>query len=340
MPRVPSRPAERCIGEDRRTLATHRALVPLAQKDRPEARDTFCRRSSGVARWAGGRGSRSGWPLLFFAALLAACGGRREPAPVGTVGSSGGAVVSGRVAGTPVHRVRRGDTLYAIAWRYGLDYRRLATWNGISPPYLIRPGQRLALRPSGTGQRRSVRRPALGGRKPSRSRTASRPAEPDRSTREAASGHGPKRKRPTVSVARTPALTRHPSGRTGRITRNGRWAWPVKGAVIRRYRQEGNRGLDIAGKLGTPVKASARGKVVYSGSGLIGYGKLIIIKHDERFLTAYAHNNKILVSEGQFVSKGSRIAEMGSTGTTRVKLHFEIRKDGHPVNPARYLPSP
>jgi len=98
--------------------------------------------------------------------------------------------------------------------------------------------------------------------------------------------------------------------------------------------------LDIAGKLGTPVKASARGKVVYSGSGLIGYGKLIIIKHDERFLTAYAHNNKILVSEGQFVSKGSRIAEMGSTGTTRVKLHFEIRKDGHPVNPARYLPSP
>jgi lipoprotein NlpD len=116
------------------------------------------------------------------------------------------------------------------------------------------------------------------------------------------------------------------------------WIWPASGKTIGTFSEGGNKGVDIAGKAGDPVIASADGKVVYSGEGLRGYGKLVIIKHNATYLSAYAHNQTVLVKEGQSVSKGQKIAEMGSSGTDKVKLHFEVRRQGKPVDPLKYLP--
>ena len=117
-----------------------------------------------------------------------------------------------------------------------------------------------------------------------------------------------------------------------------RWHWPAKGKVVTYFSQSGGKGINIAGKLGQPILSAADGRVVYSGSGLIGYGQLIIVKHNKRYLSAYAQNNKILVKEGDTVTGGQRIAEMGRSGSNRALLHFEIRRDGKPIDPMRYLP--
>ena len=194
-----------------------------------------------------------------------------------------------------VHVVRRGENLSSIAWRYGLDYRSIARWNRIPPPYVIHPGQRLALRggaASGSTGRVQGKKAAAG---------AMRPPAP----------------------AAVPA---------------GGWAWPARGQLIRGFGKGDRGGIDIAGRRGQPVVAARDGRVVYTGSGLVGYGRLVIIKHGERLLTAYAHNDRVLVKEGQTVRVGQKIAEMGSTGAERVKLHFEVRRDGKPLNPLKYLP--
>lgn len=273
--------------------------------------------------------------------LLAGCGGNSGRAPIGHH-------AAGRAkppAPPGVHIVQRGDTLYSIAWRFGVDFRALASRNKVSPPYVIFPGQRLSvMRKADARANRSVRK------RPASIRAGPRgdipPNRAGQSTAKAAR-RAPRPLSRTHSAEKS--TNRQPGSASQELSRRRdmlgpsslkkiNWAWPVKGVVIRRYNQQGNRGLDIAGRSGTRIGASAPGRVVYSGSGLIGYGKLIIIKHNAQFLTAYAHNNKILVSEGETVARGTPIAEMGSTGTSRVKLHFEIRKDGSPVNPARYLP--
>ena len=198
-----------------------------------------------------------------------------------------------------VHVVRRGDTLSAIAWAYGLDYRSIARWNRIRAPYVIYPGQRLALR----------------GAPATSARARGKNAEP---------GPGPKRPAASASAAApVPA---------------GGWTWPARGRLIRGFGKGDRGGIDIAGQRGQPVVAARGGRVVYTGSGLVGYGRLVIIKHDERVLTAYAHNDRVVVKEGQTVRAGQKIAEMGSTGAERVKLHFEVRRDGRPLNPLKYLP--
>ena len=199
------------------------------------------------------------------------------------------------------HVVRRGETLSAIAWRYGLDYRSIARWNRIRSPYVIYPGQKLALR-GGPSSAASAR--AQGKR--------------------AGAGAGGKRSAASASAAApVPA---------------GGWTWPARGPLIRGFGKGDRGGIDIAGQRGQPVVAARNGRVVYAGSGLVGYGRLVIIKHSERLLTAYAHNDRVVVKEGQGVRAGQKIAEMGSTGTERVKLHFEVRRDGKPLNPLRYLP--
>lgn len=195
-----------------------------------------------------------------------------------------------------MHVVRRGDTLHAIAWRYALDYRDIAGWNGIAPPYLIYPDQELTLRGSAGA-------------------VASAPAA------------APPRRRASAPVAPLPAAEK------GR----GNWVWPTKGRVFGSFGKAGNKGIDIAGRRGQAVVAAEAGRVVYNGSALSGYGRLVIIKHTSRLLTAYAHNERTLVREGDTVRAGQRIAEMGSTGTDRVKLHFEVRRDGKPVDPLAYL---
>jgi len=283
-----------------------------------------------------------------IATAVTGCGHYTSRAPVGRDPSA--------LAAKPardVYVIRRGDTLYSIAFRFGLDYRDLGRWNGIRPPYVIHPGARIALkprraprilRPAPAAPTATSRRPAASGvTAPSKATTkastkistktspkvrAKARAVPANPRRQTAPGTLKKLKAPRASVPRPTALSK------GKVA----WQWPVDGKIIRSFSQSGNRGLDIGGPAGTPIRAAASGRIVYTGSGLIGYGELIIIKHSERFLTAYAHNKNVLVSEGQAVERGVPIAEMGNSGTNRVKLHFEIRKDGNPVDPMRYLP--
>lgn len=215
------------------------------------------------------------------------------------------------------HVVQQGETLYSIAMRYGRDYRELGDANGLSPPYHLDVGQviRLDLR----GEIRDHSSTA------SRSSTTSKP-EPHRGRDET----------PVASSPSSPSPSPTPSQSAGAID----WQWPGSGTVLAGYSTSGkvNKGIDLDGEAGDRVRAAANGKVVYAGNGLLGYGNLIIINHSEHYLSAYAHNRALLVEEGEDVAAGQTIAEMGSSGTSRTKLHFEIRKNGEPVNPLGYLP--
>ncbi|BFN13898.1 putative lipoprotein precursor [Marinobacter nauticus ATCC 49840] len=220
------------------------------------------------------------------------------------------------------HVVKKGETLYRIAWQYGRDYRELGNANGIGPPWNIRPGQVLRLDRKGTIPRTA------------RTTAPSRPAASPPPSR---SGAGATVSKPAAKPA-TSAPTARSSG--SQVVANVRWHWPHSGTVIANFSSSGkvNKGIDIAGNPGDAVKAAADGSVVYAGNGLLGYGNLIIVNHNEHYLSAYAHNRKILVKEGEGVKAGQVIAELGNTGTDKPKLHFEIRKNGNPVDPSRYLP--
>lgn len=215
--------------------------------------------------------------FFLFALLLAGCGTSNNYAPV-IEGWSQPSAKNG------LYVVQKGDTLYSIAWAFGLDYRDLAQINRLSSPYKISPGQHLQMA-------------------------------------------GPKKPQKKVYKLAKKDNNIHI------------WMWPANGSVVKKFslQSNGNKGIDISGSLGSAVKASAEGEVVYSGSGLRGYGKLVIIKHSESFLSAYAYNKNILVKEGQIVKAGQRIATMGQTNSGETMLHFELRYNGKPVNPLRYL---
>ena len=202
---------------------------------------------------------------------------------------------------TQLYRIRAGETLYAIAWRYQLDFKTLAKWNGIKPPYVIHPGQKLVLVDP-----------------------ARLPEEPQASK--------PGRKKPTRPSTSGKAHKPAPAPKNFR--------WPTNGKVVRRFdgRKDGSQGIDIAGQLGQNIVSAGAGKVVYSGDGLVGYGNLIIIKHNEDYLSAYAYNRVLLVKEGEVVKSGQKIAQMGQSQPGSPRLHFEIRRQGEPVNPLKYLP--
>jgi len=244
--------------------------------------------------------------------MLAACTSTvvRETIPTTTPAATGG--------GTPGVStvVQRGDTLYGIAFRNGLDFRDLAAWNAIGPPYTIYPGQNLRLRPPGKVAAAPTPRPPAG--------VVTRPATPPAQTQPA-----PK---PAAPVAASPAPVPVNSGFA--------WQWPADGTIISRFTagDATRQGIGIAGNSGQPVRAAAAGVVVYSGAGLVGYGELIIIKHSDTWLSAYGHNRKRLVNEGQNVAAGQQIAEMGRSGAARDMLHFEIRYNGKPQDPLLYLP--
>ena len=215
--------------------------------------------------------------------------------------------------------VQRGDTLYSIAFRFGWDWKTLAARNGIPAPYVIRSGQIIRFGSSS----------AVAQTRSSAPVTRSAPAVPV-ITQVQAPAKPIQNQAPARPVA---VVTTPPPSTAG-------WGWPAKGAVIGRFSSNGslNKGIDIAGELGEPVFAASDGAVVYAGSGLRGYGELIIIKHSDTYVSAYGHNRRLLVREGQQVKAGQSIAEMGSTGADRVKLHFEIRRQGKPVDPLQYLP--
>lgn len=220
------------------------------------------------------------------------------------------------------HTVSRGETLYSIAWRYGKDFRDLAAINGISAPYNIYPGQRLRLQgqPQLAAAPKQVRKPV---RKSPARVSKPRPKE-----------------RPATQVKRSLTVRDVPDKRPRVASGAIRWRWPVKGSLLSRFAANDplRKGVDIAGQKGDSVLAAANGTVIYAGDALRGYGKLLIVKHNEEFLSAYAHNHKLLVEEGSEVKAGQRIAELGSSGTNRNKLHFEIRRNGQPVDPLAYLP--
>ncbi|MDH5824392.1 peptidoglycan DD-metalloendopeptidase family protein [Luteimonas sp. RD2P54] len=241
--------------------------------------------------------------LAAVAAGLVACGSSR------VVREGGGSTRASTPRPGQVATVKRGDTLYRIAVNNGISALDLATWNSISPPYTIYPGQRLRLYP-GSGRRAT---PPVATR-PGASRTPSR-----------AGGSTP--------PATTPAV---PSAARSTVT----WRWPADGQIVARFAagDPTRQGIGIAGNGGQPVRAAGDGVVVYSGSGLVGYGELIIVKHDERWLSAYGHNRARLVNEGERVRAGQQIAEMGRSGAARDMLHFEIRHDGKPVDPMAHLP--
>lgn len=211
------------------------------------------------------------------------------------------------------YRVQKSDTLYSIAFRYGLDVNQLADANHLASPYHIRPGQEITLLPGATDS--TISAPVVTSAAPSPTPIQSSP----------------------VPVKVSPVATSPQPVASGPV---GVWAWPANGDIIQNFSDTygGNKGIDIAGKLGTPIHAAAAGKVVYCGTGLRGYGLLIIIKHNAQYLSAYAHNSRALVKEGQMVKQNQTIANMGSSDATRVMLHFEIRKSGRPVDPLKLLP--
>ena len=212
--------------------------------------------------------------------------------------------------GSPAtHTVRHGDTLYAIAFRYQLDYKDLARWNGIGAGYLIHAGDVLRLT---APSRQAASRP------PSRSKP------PQSSSRPSTSQPAPA-KRPTP--ARSQQTVKAPY----------RWRWPTDGQIARGF-SERSKGIEIGGSAGQKIVASAAGSVVYSGGALKGYGQLLIIKHNSGWLSAYGHNRTLRVREGQQVTAGQHIADMGIGPSSRAVLHFEIRNNGKPVNPEAYLP--
>ncbi len=259
--------------------------------------------------------------------FLSACN-HNLPAPVEDQSS---AKVKRQLNSDGTYYVRSGDTLYAIAFNYNVDVRNVAAWNGISSPYVIYPGQKLRLSAPPAGSRSSGSSSAV---------RISTVKTPGRATTKTVSSPDKTPSTKATPANSSPAPTAGSSSKPVNSADPKIWQWPTSGHVLRGYvaGDPARNGLDIAGKEGQVITASAGGQVVYSGNGLISYGELIIIKHSEKMLSAYAHNKVRLVKEGEQVSAGQQIAEMGRTAGNQQLLHFEIRARGKPVNPLNYLP--
>jgi lipoprotein NlpD len=254
---------------------------------------------------------------LVLSSLLVGCSSTKSSSV--RVVDRNSAVAQRPTVTTGQYVVRRGDTLFSIAFRYGWDYKALAARNNIPEPFTIHPGQTIRFDGRSGAAPTTVVTTSQSSASSSSKTTVTRrpvgvaPATPSKST-----------------PAPLPPAGPAPTG----------WGWPANGILIGKFSSNGslNKGIDIAGDLGQPVLAASDGTVVYAGSGLRGYGELVIIKHNETYVSAYGHNRRLLVREGQQVKVGQTIAEMGSTGTDRVKLHFEIRRQGKPVDPLQFLP--
>lgn len=234
----------------------------------------------------------------------------------------------------PVYEVTRGDTLYSIAFRYGLDWRDVAQWNRIEPPYTIRPGQSLRMtRPPTLARSTAQREPEPASRTEPEPLPPSQPRyEPQAEPEPAAPAETSTR--PDTSESRAPA-----PAASARSVRGVEWQWPTDGRVERPFDASATRrGIGISGSGGQAVVAAAAGEVVYSGTALIGYGELIIIKHSDTLLSAYGHNRVRMVREGDRVRRGEQIAELGINERNEEVLHFEIRRNGQPEDPLGYLP--
>lgn len=287
--------------------------------------------------------------------ILAGCAspGRRAPVedqgrPAG--GSSASPASAPKVlpgaenAGKPgYYTVKPGDTLIRIALESGQNWRDIANWNSLENPNLIEVGQVVRVVPPGSEAATTgvVVKPLGAPRVEPRPTTASATTAAETRTPPVARPATPASGSPVASAGATPAPVAPPAvaSSDAREADEPNWGWPAAGPVLASFEEGRNKGLTIGGKVGDPVVAAADGRVVYAGSGLRGYGNLVIVKHSADYLTAYAHNQALLVKEDQSVKRGQKIAEMGSTDAERVQLHFEIRKKGKPLDPARQLPA-
>lgn len=293
--------------------------------------------------------------------LLAACASRqsapvidRSPAPTPAAKPSAptSAPAAAQAAGsTDFYTVKRGDTLFGIALDHGQDYREIAAWNNIANPNLIQVGQVLRVTPpAGTpaaAESGVIVRPIspsgtpAGGSPGAQSGVVTEPSGAkrpysDEALAQAQGKPAPPAAKPAERPADKPAEKPAPSAAEGDEVA---WGWPLNGRIIGQFTESGtNKGIDIAAKVGDAVVAAGPGRVVYAGQGLRGYGRLVIIKHNNTYLSAYAHNSSILVKEGQTVTRGQKIAEAGNTDSDVPKLHFEIRRQGKPVDPIKLLP--
>jgi len=279
------------------------------------------------------------WMLLALlsACVLAGCANKNRPAPVedrspnatkAPVKMIAGADNSGKPG---YYSVKSGDTLIRIGMDNGQSWRDIARWNNIENPNLIETGQVLRVTPpEETGV---VVRPVSSTNVVTSPAPASAASAPATATNTAAV-------RPPASAASPPnsSTPANNLANTDSAEETVSFQWPTRGNVLAGFDEVKNKGIDIAGKAGDPVLAAADGKVVYAGSGLRGYGNLVILKHNNTYLTAYAHNQSLLVKEDQAIKRGQKIAEMGNSDADQVKLHFEIRRQGKPVDPAKYLP--
>ena len=276
--------------------------------------------------------------IYLFLTILAGCAGRQAPAPVVLLNSQ---VESGSEEYTAsTYVVRPGDTLYAVAWFTGNDYRDIAEFNKISKPYTIFPGQELRLTAP------IVKTPTRHQTTNKTTRSTHRTSQPldkrsiDPPNPQAYVDRKENVKPQNVTSVKKPVTSVKKASPKGFPDRVKTWMWPAEGKVVDTFSkaESGNKGIDIAGARGSNVVAAADGKVVYAGSALRGYGKLVIVKHTDTFLSAYAYNDSILVKEREWVYAGQKIATMGSSGTDSVKLHFEVRYRGKSLDPLRYLP--
>ena len=217
--------------------------------------------------------------------------------------------------------VVKGDTLYSIAFRLGIDFRELAARNGMQAPYIIKVGQTLR-----------TAKPAPEPSKKAPKRAVKAASQPKKTNKPAT------KQSKVTSVTKPSSKSQARSDNVNKSQPVSRWRWPSAGKVVRAYSSNRHKGIDIAGKRGDPVRAVAAGKVVYAGTGVTGYGSLLIIKHNDTYLSAYGHNERLLVSENMNIKAGQQIATMGSSGTDTVKLHFELRRRGQPIDPLTLLP--
>lgn len=262
--------------------------------------------------------------------LMSACSSTHSPAPVVVLNSQ--PTEKNSVFDKDTYTVQYGDTLFAIAWYSGNDYRDIAKWNNIYHPYTINAGQILKIRrPNVISEQKNVNLPTPKTKDPTTPQSSKKRVETSNSQAYGEDQNVVSRQKVTESQG---------SLRNEFPTQIARWVWPLRGKVIETFKQTGdvNKGIDIQASLGTSVVSAAAGKVVYTGSALRGYGNLVIVKHSDTFLSAYAHNDTILVKERQWVKAGQPISTVGNSGTDKVKLHFEIRYRGKSLDPLRFLP--
>ena len=296
------------------------------------------------------------------------------PAPVASVpkpASAAKPAAPGTEPKSDTYTVKPGDTLYSIALEHGLDYRELAIWNGIDNPGAVRLGQQLRLTapastvaapttavaaplktPAGTVQAKPLGTdtasapPAKGAAAPATSSVVSEPkgvrlpySEQALAQLSKPESAAPVRAEPPRAEPRQEPARADAGSDSARAPDDIDWSWPARGKILSTFNDSTSKGIAIAGRMGQPVLASAPGRVIFSGTGIRGFGKLIVIKHNNTYLSVYAHNSELNVKEGQNVSKGQKIAEMGNSDADQVKLHFEIRRFGKPVDPLKLLPT-